>query len=180
MRRYQLSQSIRFCRYQFDKRTVCTNASCSAKVFASIKHERMFGQRRWLHFRRKLVDPVNLLFDCCASVCRPLFSPCACSTGFITHWMQQLSRRLVTRAGLLNLACQSLTSVHALGNQGSAISVKSALDHKAQHTLTQCISTNCIRAPADRAESTSLRCLSDPELHWAEGRYNNANICAGV
>lgn len=108
--------------------------------------------------RRKLSHPVNL-FALQVSV-----QHLAYGVSAIVYWMQHFSKRLLTRAGLLDLTCTVSKPVHAVGvgTQGSIAVVKSAANHDTQHTQTRYTSTSCIRAPAGLTESPLHRWLSDP------------------
>lgn len=102
-------------------------------------------------------------------------APIGAEIGLIALWMQQLSRRVLPRAGLLNFACQ------ATGSHSSALSRKTAAEPNAQHTLAQWYSPSCVRAPAGQAASSSYRYVRVIRHHWKEGssdmRHSTFNVC---
>ncbi|KAL3140694.1 hypothetical protein ABBQ32_005252 [Trebouxia sp. C0010 RCD-2024] len=75
--------------------------------------------------------------------------------------MQQLSRRGLTRAGLVRIACQ------ATGSQSCASSCKTVVEPKAQHTSAQCFNTSCTQGPL--ASNDWIKSSKPFRLH--KGRY---------
>ena len=77
--------------------------------------------------------------------------------------MQRLSRRVLTRTGLLDIVCQSSVCVQAAVSQSPILSVKSAAENNAYQTLTQRFSTSCKKAPAAPAASSLNRCCQSDQ-----------------